>query len=154
VYPKAPVLRASVGIDASLERVREWFLSLDEHPERYEFGTHSGFVFTKGSFGDEGAQFETREQFAGVRIRLRFQLMDVDQRHFTFRLLEPPLAVWGAFEMEPALDSGSRLSLLIDSESRWARGFLRLPLIHGAVLRQIQREVSHIKESLERLYAT
>jgi hypothetical protein len=151
--PGYTVLEASTGIDASAEQVRQWFLSLGEHPERYTFGTHGGFVFTEGSFAEEGAQFETRERFAGVHIRLRFQLTEVGQEHFAFALLQPSLAVEGAFEMMPARDDRSRLSLLIGSKSSWARGFLRLPLIHGAVLNQIQREVTHIKESVERLYA-
>jgi hypothetical protein len=150
--PQHTVLEASADLGASADQVREWFMSLDEHPERYTFGTHGGFAFTEGSFGEEGALFETREQFAGVHIRLRFRLIEVGEAYFRFALLQPPLGVEGTFQMAPAERSGSRLSLLIGSESAWARGFLRLPLIHGAIRGQIQREVTHISESVERLY--
>jgi hypothetical protein len=140
-------------VRAPPDQVRQWFLALGEHPERYAFDTHSGFVFTDGSFGDEGAKFETRERFAGIQMRLRFELTEVGKRRFTFKLLQPPLAVSGAFELEATEDGGTRLSLLIGSGSGWTRGFLQLPPIHRAVLAQIQREVSHIRESIERLYA-
>jgi hypothetical protein len=151
--PGYTVLEASTGISVSADQLREWFLSLDEHPERYAFGTHGGFAFTEGSFGEEGALFETHEQFAGVHIRLRFRLKEIGGDHFSFELLQPSLGVEGAFKMVPAESSASRLSLLIGSRSAWARAFLRLPLVHGAVLSQIQREVIHIKASVERLYA-
>lgn len=147
------VLEASTGLGVSPAQVREWFLSLGEHPERYTFGTHGGFTFTEGSFGEEGALFETREQFAGVHIGLHFRLTEVGQDHFDFELVQPPLGVEGTFEMTSAEEGGSRLSLLIGSKSGWARAFLRMPLIHGAVLGQIQREVMHIRESVKRLYA-
>lgn len=151
--PERVVVRASTGVGVSPDQLREWFLSLGEHPERYAFGTHGGFAFIEGSFGQEGARFETRERFAGVQIRLRFRLTEIGQDRFAFRLLQPPLGVEGIFEMAPAQEEGSRLSLLVGSKSSWTRAFLRLPIIHGAVLNQIRREVTHVRESAEDLYA-
>jgi len=149
----SPVLQACAEVDVSPHEARRWFLALDEHPERYQSATHGGFVFTKGSFGEEGAQFETRERFAGVCIRLRFRLTKVSEERFAFSLQQPPLAVWGGFEIEPAQGRRSRLSLLIGGASGWARWFLRLPMVRSAVQQQILREVEHVKSSMERLYA-
>jgi len=148
---RSPVLRASTGVDASPDEARRWFRALEERPELYQSGTHGGFVFTEGPFGETGAQFETREWLAGIRIRLRFQMTTVGEESFAFRLLAPPLAVWGAFEIESAEDGSSRLSLLIGGENGCAEWFLRLPLIRSAVQQQIRREVSHIKSSIEHL---
>jgi hypothetical protein len=148
---RSPVLRASAEVDASPDEVRNWFLALEARPELYQSDTHGGFVFTEGSFGETGAQFETREWLAGIRVRLRFQLTTVGEGSCAFRLLAPPLAVWGAFEIESAEEGSSRLSLLIGGENGCAEWVLRLPLIRGAVQQQIRREVSHIKSSIENL---
>ncbi|HUT21420.1 MAG TPA: hypothetical protein VM366_19885 [Anaerolineae bacterium] len=148
---RSPVLRASAEVDASPDEVRSWFLALEERPELYQSSTHGGFVFTEGSFGETGAQFETREWLAGIPVRLRFQLTTIGEKSFAFRLLAPPLPVWGAFEIESAEDGSSRLSLLVGGENGCAEWFLRLPLICSAVQQQIRREVSHIKPSIEQL---
>ncbi len=148
---RSAVLEASAELEATPEQVRRWFLSLKEHPDRYESETHAGFVFTEGSFGEPGARFETREQLAGMSVRLRFELTAVEEKRFAFRLLRPPLAVWGAFEIERTGVGDSLLSLLIGGKNRCAERILRLPLVRSAVQQQIQREVSHIRSSVERL---
>lgn len=148
---RSAILTASTETAAAPEEVRRWFLSLREHPDRYQSQTHGGFVFTEGSFGEAGAHFETREQLAGIPVRLRFELTAVEDRHFAFRLLSPLLAVWGAFRIEPAEQGGSLLFLLIGGENRSAERILRLPVVRGAVREQIQREVSHIQSSVDRM---
>jgi len=151
VNARYAVLRASAGVDVPPRELRAWFLALKDHPERYESSTHGGFVFTEGSYGVEGAQFETHERLAGIRVRLRFELTVVENERFAFRLLAPPLAVWGAFEIEPTEGGSSKVSVLIGGGSRCAEWFLRLPPVRGAVQQQIQREVEHIRSSVARL---
>ena len=153
VEARSAVIQASADIEATPEQVRGWFLSLKEHPERYQAETHSGFVFTNGSFGEIGAHFETRERLAGIDVRLRFELTAVEETRFAFRLLNPPLAVWGAFEIEPADQGHCLLSLLISGESSCAEWILHLPPVRHAVRKQIQREVTHIKSSVEKVKA-
>jgi hypothetical protein len=147
-----PVLRAETRIAVSPEQARAWFLSLADHPERYEFDSHAGFTFTEGQFGEPGARFETTERFYGLTQTLKFELEDVAGDRFSFRLLEPVSAIWGYFELQPAGSGHTRLVLAIGSERRLHRGFLKLPLIHGAVRQQIEGEVAHIKQSMESLY--
>jgi hypothetical protein len=134
----------------SAEEARDWFFSLEEHPERYAFETHEGFEFESGGFGDVGARFRTRERFFFAKLELLFELKEVGERAFSFRLIRPSfLGIWGRF----AIDGGgeqSSLSLQIGSESRAGQLLLRCYPVAVAVHRQICGEVRHIKQSMER----
>ena len=57
-------------VNVSVDRARDWFLSLEEHPERYRFATHEGIEFAGGNFGDVGARFRTREKFYFLKLEL------------------------------------------------------------------------------------
>lgn len=142
--------RARVGVD--LERARQWFLDLKTHPERYAFETHEGFTFTRGDFGQTGAQFETREAFHGLRIRLRFELVELGAQSFRFRLLKPPFPIWGAFVLEPVTAGEVVLRLVIGSAGPMGRLVLSFPPIRNAVLGQIRGEVEHIRDAIEATY--
>ena len=138
---------ASVRVDVG--QARRWFLELETHPERYRFDTHAGFAFTQGGFGEIGARFQTWERFYGLRITLSFELTDVEDTRFRFRLIRPPLPVWGAFTIGAAGDETTVLRLAIGGTTRLGAWVLRVPLIRGAVRRQIRGEVEHIRASME-----
>ncbi len=143
-------LRAKARVNISKERARQWFLELETHPERYEFATHAGFEFIDGNFGEIGAQFQTEEKFIGLRIRLRFELTDVSDDQFNFQVLRPSLPIWGTFSLERVSEHQANVYLDIGSDRPVGRFVLNLPLISLAIRRQIQREIDHIKSSMEK----
>ncbi len=145
------LLNAQTYINVSQAVARQWFLGLETHPERYQFDTHEGFQFVKGNFGEAGALFETQERFYGLRFTLRFELTEVKDNSFYFRLLSPALPVWGAFVLKAHTAEKTSLALKIGATTRSGRWVLRLPLLRGAILRQINAEVEHIKTSMETL---
>ena len=143
------ILTTQTTIQASIGQARRWFSELQTHPERYRFETHSGFAFTQGNFGEIGSHFQTQEQFCGLKLTLCFELTGVEDTHFRFRLTSPSLPIWGAFTLEEAGDEATELRLSIGGTARLGKCFLRLPLIRGAIQRQIHSEVEHIKVSME-----
>jgi hypothetical protein len=148
---ESSIITAQVPVEADVDQARRWFLELENHPERYRFETHAGFAFTRGNFGEIGARFQTRERFHGLRITLGFELTEVADTYFQFRLIRPPLPVWGAFVIEQANDATTHLRLEIGGTTRLGAWVLRLPLVNGAVQQQIRGEVEHIKASMEAL---
>jgi hypothetical protein len=146
------VLSARAVVDVSVEQAREWFLSLKQHPERYQFDTHDGFQFVEGSFGEVGARFMTRERFLFLKLELPFELTEVGDSGFQFRLTRPgSLHVWGRYDIDRAGGGGTALSLVVGSETRVGQVALRAFPVAAAVQRQIQREVDHVKASMERM---
>lgn len=150
-----PVLSADAVVDAPPEQVREWFYSLKEHPERYQFDTHEGFEFVEGSFGELGARFRTREDFLWLNLELLFEITRMDEASFSFRLLRPlSMEIWGEFRLEEAGEAKTHLFLEIGSQTRAGRLILRFYPVTAAIQRQIDDEVSHIKTSIEGMPAT
>jgi hypothetical protein len=149
---ESAVIKAEATVNVSIAQARQWFMELETHPERYQFETHAGFAFTQGDFGEIGARFQTWEQFYGLELTLRFELTEVGDRRFRFRLIRPALPVWGAFGIEEAPGNNTDLSLEMRGTTRLGAWFLRLPLVRGAVQRQIHGEVEHIKASMEAIY--
>ena len=143
------VLEAQALLATPACRVRQWFLELEEHPERYQFETHAGFAFTEGGFGQAGARFQTTERFSRFEITLRFELRAVRENRFDFCLLWPPAPVWGAFVIEPQGPELTRLRLLVGGTNRMGRLMLRVPLLRDAVSRQIAGEIEHIGQSID-----
>ena len=148
------IMKAAAPVEVDLADARRWFLELEEHPERYRFETHAGFEFTTGSFGEPGARFQTWEQFYGLKLTLGFELEEVGETRFRFRLVRPPLPVWGAFVLENRSGDVTTLRLEIGGTNGLGRWLLRFPFVRGAVQRQIQGEVDHIKESMEDVYSS
>ncbi len=142
---------AQIPVAADVAQVRRWFLELEGHPERYRFETHAGFTFTDGSFGEVGARFQTQERFHGMRLTLGFELIEVTDTYFRFRLVRPPLPAWGAFVIERVSGATTHLRLAIGGTTRLGTWFLQLPLVNGVILRQIRDEVQHIRTSIEAL---
>jgi hypothetical protein len=149
---ESAVIKTEATLNVSIAQARQWFMELETHPERYQFETHAGFAFTQGGFGEIGARFQTQEPFYGLKLTLRFELTEVGDRHFRFRLIRPALPVWGTFVMEEAPGDNTDLSLEVRGTSRLGAWFLRLPLVRGAVRRQIRGEVEHVKASMEDIY--
>jgi hypothetical protein len=149
---ESAVIKTEATLNVSIAQARQWFMELETHPERYQFETHAGFAFTQGGFGEIGARFQTQEQFYGLKLTLRFELTEVGDRHFRFRLIRPALPVWGTFVIEEAPGDNTDLSLEVRGTSRLGAWFLRLPLVRGAVRRQIRGEVEHVKASMEAIY--
>jgi hypothetical protein len=152
VVVESGIITAQKTIRVSIAQARQWFLELDTHPERYRFETHAGFAFDQDDgcrFGEVGARFQTRERFYGLELVLRFELTEVGGNHFRFRLIRPALPVWGAFVLQEAGSDATSLCLAIGGTNRLGDWFLRLPLIRGAVRRQIHGEVEHIRASME-----
>lgn len=147
------ILKVETEVEVPVDAVRSWFLSLEDHPERYAFETHGGFEFQEGGFGEVGARFRTREQFLFLRLELPFELTEVRESGFVFRLVRPAaLRIWGSFEIEKKTQSQTLLLLQVGSETRAGRLFLRCYPASVAVREQIHREVVHIKQSVEGSY--
>jgi hypothetical protein len=87
-------------------------------------------------------------------VTLRFELTGLDEDSFSFRLVQPPLPVWGAFVIGQAPDGTAELALQVGEDAPWAAWFLRLPLVRSAVQRQISGEIAHIKSSIERAFSS
>lgn len=150
---RRPILRAQADVNVTVEEARNWFLSLREHPERYQFDTHEGFQFVEGSFGEIGSRFKTREHFLSFKLELQFELTEVRESTFWFRLLRPvSMGIWGRFDIGDGGEKGTRLSLDIGSDTRAGELILRCYPVAVLVHRQIHREVSHIKRSMERTF--
>jgi hypothetical protein len=147
------IIQSEARVPVGLEQARQWFMALEDHPERYRFDTHGGFAFTQGGFGEAGARFETWEQFYGLELRLGFRLTEVADTHFRFRLIRPPLPVWGAFVLERIDAQQTLLRLEIGATNRFGRVFLQLPPAKAAIRRQIRGEVENIQSSMEDLFS-
>ena len=146
---KYPVLTAQTAIAKPAQTVREWFLSLQDHPERYRFASHEGFFFDEGGFGAVGARFHTIEHFSGLRMTLHFALSNIGDWHFSFDLQRPISGVWGTFGIEEVNENSSTLTLNVGSRSKIGRTVLHLPLIRQAVQKQIQAEVEHVRTCIQ-----
>jgi len=149
---ESAIIKAEEKVHVRIARARQWFVELETHPERYQFTTHAGFTFVQGNFGEIGARFQTWEQFYGLKLRLCFELTEVGDAHFRFRLIRPALPVWGAFAIEEAPGDNTSLSLEIGGTTWPGTWLLQLPLVRDAVRQQIRGEVEHIKASMEATY--
>ena len=151
-YTESAIIQAAVEVDVSIDEGRQWFLELETHPERYQLDTHAGFVFVHGRFGEIGARFRTRERFCGLGVSLLFELTEVWESRFRFRLVRPALPIWGAFSVAPASADRAIVELAIGGTSVLGAWLLRLPLVGSVIRQQIRREVSHIRDSMEARY--
>jgi len=148
-----PILIAETLVNVPVGFALAWFLALADYPERYAFDTHAGFVFTQGEFAEPGSRFQTEERFAGfLKLVLKFELTEVEDRRFSFDLLTPVRDIWGAFELEPASRKTTHLRLAVGSHRSFQRRLLGLPPVRGVVQHQIEGEVTHISKSMVSLY--
>lgn len=143
---------ASARLNVTLAQTRAWFMALADHPERYHFASHAGFIFTRGRFGEVGALFQTDEVLGGIRMTLKFELTRVRAQQFSFALRHPVRSIHGRFTLAPLSEGRTQLELAVGSPHRGTNFFLRLPVVRGIIQHQIKEEVRHIKESMEALY--
>ena len=148
------MISAEKEVSVPVDGARDWFLSLEEHPERYRFATHEGIEFAGGNFGDVGARFKTRETFYFLKLELLFELVDVDESSFRFRLIRPAwMDVWGMFSVRESGPGSVVLRLEIGSNTRRGQRWLKLSPVAATIRRQIMGEVDHIGESMEKVCA-
>jgi len=148
------VISTEREVNVSVDHAREWFLSLEEHPERYRFATHEGIEFAGGNFGDVGARFRTREKFYFLKLGLLFELIDINESSFRFRLVKPAwMDVWGMFSMQESGPGRVILRLEIGSDTRRGQWWLKFSPVAAAIRQQLTGEVEHIKESMEKVCA-
>jgi hypothetical protein len=145
----SPILAATTTVGVSVDKARRWFLELEKYPDRYRFETHAGFRFTRGNFGEIGARFETRERFLGLGLSLTFELAEIGDTFFRFRLIRPGAPIWGRFATVEMHGRNVELRLELGGTTRLGACLLRLPPIKWAVEEQIRQEVAHIKASME-----
>jgi hypothetical protein len=137
-------------VEVPIEHARAWFLSLKDHPERYRFDTHDGIEFVQGDFGDVGSRFTTREKFYFLKLSLLFELVEVSETSFSFRLIRPAwFQVWGAFRLNQLSSESVSLRLEIGSATRLGQSWLAFYPLAAAIRQQITREVVHIRSSME-----
>lgn len=147
------IISAQTTVDVTPAQARQWFLSLKEHPERYQFATHEGFEFVEGDFGEIGARFKTREKFYFLKLELLFELTEIRESAFRFRLIRPEnLQIWGEFRIEESGEGKARLTLDIGSLTPLGQTALASYPVAAAVRGQIEGEVEHIKASMENVY--
>lgn len=150
-HAEHPIIRAATQVQVTGAEARRWFLSLETHPERYQFETHAGFAFSAGNFGEIGARFQTWERFMGLTFNLHFELTETGDSHFRFRLIRPPLPIWCAFTIVEHTGNSIDLGLEVGGTSHTGEWFLTLPVVRPTVQRQIASEIEHIKTSMEAL---
>jgi hypothetical protein len=149
-----PIVSAQQEVNVSIDEARDWFLSLKDHPERYRFETHQGVEFLQGTFGEEGSRFKTREKFTFLTIDLQYELIEVGEGLFGFRLVNLPwFHIWGVFRVKELSAHRVVLALEIGASQPLGRSLLTFYPVKMAVDGQVHREVAHIKQSMESLSA-
>lgn len=148
---KTTMMRAETRVNSGFDAARQWFLGLEDHPERYTFASHLGFYFIEGDFGKVGALFYTRERFHGLLFKLTFRLSAVTENSFTFELIKPLSQISGTYTITDLGDNQVNLTLAVYAHSRIVRWVLSLGPVHSGVKKQITSEVEHVKQSMENL---
>jgi len=85
---------------------------------------------------------------------LRFELIEVDESRFGFRLIRPALPIWGAFDLSALGPDRTEVSLTVGGKTAFGRRLLRFSPVRHAIKHQIGAEVAHIASSMEALFAS
>ena len=144
------MISAEEVINVSTEQARDWFFSLEEHPERYRFDTHNGIEFVHGSFGKVGSRFKSREKLSILKTELLFEVTKVGETWFRLKLINPSWAdAWARFSMQELSPDSISLQIEIGSDTQRGRSWLKFAPVKNAIRKQITGEVAHIKEAME-----
>ena len=144
------MISAEEVINVSTEQARDWFFSLEDHPERYRFDTHNGIEFVQGSFGKVGARFKSREKLSVLKTELLFEVTEVGETWFRLKLINPSwVDAWATFSIQELSPDSVSLQIEIGSDTRRGQLWLKFSPVAGAIREQITGEVNHIKKSLE-----
>lgn len=152
-------IKAQRLINASSQEVKQWLKTLENDPKKYKFDTHQGFQLESGTLSKTGATFTTQEIFAGLKFSFNFQVTEVSQNKFEFKLIKPSwlasLGIKGKFKTVPVSDQQTILQLIIFNKANdfftrvVAMLFLYLSPVRFLVANQINKEVRFVKNSIE-----
>jgi hypothetical protein len=148
---------AQTKIARAKKQVTAWFKDLKATPDRYRFSSHQGVVVLKGSLDKPGGVFETKEQFGGVTIPLRFAVTRVNSDSFRFKLIKPfgSLRISGQFLVEELSPKTTKLTLRIFGENpktvleKIGQGLLFCSPLRWFILHQIRAETIFVKQAVE-----
>jgi hypothetical protein len=144
------MISAEEVINVSTEQARDWFFSLEDHPERYRFDTHNGIEFVQGNFGKVGARFKSREKLSVLKTELLFEVTEVGETWFRLKLINPSwVDAWATFSIQELSPDSVSLQIEIGSDTQRGQSWLKFPPVKNAIRKQITSEVDHIKESME-----
>ena len=144
------MISAEEVINVSTEQARDWFFSLEDHPERYRFGTHDGIEFVRGNFGEVGSRLITREKLSFLRLKFLFEVVEVGPSSFRLRLIKPGwVNAWVAFSTQELSPDSVSLQLEVGSYTGLGQRWLKFAPVKNAIHKQITGEVAHIKEAME-----
>ena len=147
------IATAHAIVNADKRKVFRYVDMLLSGKKKYEFDTHNGFTFTKGSLDKPGSLFYTVEKFIGVFMKFEFMVAEYRKNRVTFRLLRP-FGIYNIFASFEAINSGkkTRISLRISTktENMFSKIMMILfyPVYAPLVMRQIKREVWFIKREI------
>jgi hypothetical protein len=150
------IIQTTANIRSTREEFLNFFKKLLKDPTLYQFSTHKGFIPIEGPINKVGSKFKTEETFAGVKIVLFFETTRIDENsHFEFKLIEPfkSAKIIGRF-LYKIQDEMINLNLTISSNAKSffekiAASLVFFTPIRLLVRNQINKEVLHIKESVE-----
>ncbi len=147
-------------IEASKQNLLTWFDHIAHNPGDYSFDSHLGVKVTEGSLTQVGSEFETREKFMGLPVKLKFGVTQADrQSGLEFKLLNPKLS-WlglkGRFNYELIDQDLIRLELVIFNQpggffQRLVSGIFYLSPLRILIAQQINKEVKFIAQQVESL---
>jgi len=153
-------IQAKCLINASMERVENWFKQLEKDPKLYRFDTHQGVEVVEGNLSQVGSVFTTKESFLGIMIELKFKVSKVTKNSYEFVVISPgwlkKLEVMGKFALLPVTKNQTILQLLVfnKTNSFFSRIvsmlFLYLSPVRLLIAKQIDKEVRLVKEGVEK----
>ncbi len=106
----------SIVINASKQKVLDFFDLLAKDPSLYKFNSHQGVFPVSGNLREVGSIFETKETFSFIALTLRFETKEVDPNgSFKFKLIKPfaPFNIWGEFRIKPTDEKRTELFLIV-----------------------------------------
>ena len=152
-------IKAQRLINASNYEVKQWLKNLEKNPKKYNFDTHQGFQLKSGTLSEPTSVFKTQEIFAGLKFSFNFQVTEVSQNKFEFKLIKPSwlasLGIKGKFKTVPVSDQQTILQLIIFNQANdyftrvVAMLFLYLSPVRFLIAKQINKEVKFVKSSIE-----
>jgi hypothetical protein len=152
-------IKAQQVVNNSASQLKNWFKSLKENPDSYEFDSHLGVLVETGSLSESGAIFSTQEVFAGLKFKFKFKVVEVTQNKFEFKLIEPKwlssLGIKGKFELVPVDEKQTILKLVIFNKAHdyftrvVAMIFLYLSPVRFLIAKQINKETEFVKQKVE-----
>lgn len=141
----------------SSEKIPQLFQLISENPKLYKMDSHEGFKVIEGSLTKVGSIFTTKEKFAGITIKLEFEVTKVDpEKSFEFKLRNITKGrIKGRFKYKK--ESKDKVCLILRIFNNPSNNFLQnlsvLPIFlfptRNIVKKQITKEIAMIKRIAE-----